>query len=99
MTEPLAMPTPPERWAAHLGRTPAEVAAWDRFLAAARELVVARGRLDVAAHECTGALSNFAAALEANDRQLAAQEAQAIAEHPDLAEFNVFLDGYYQEAP
>lgn len=45
--------------------------------------------------ECAGALRNFADAWEASEARLTKDEARMMADHPDLAETNVYLDGFY----
>lgn len=87
--------TPFELVANYLGDTPAEVAGWDRLLAGAREAIVARANLDLAASECAGAIRNFADAWIQSERRLIAAEADEIAAHPDLVEVNVELDARY----
>ena len=87
--------TPAERAASHLGKSPAEVAAFDRVFAGLRERAVARLKFEVAAHDCAGAMRNFAAAWERSEERLSINEAREVAEHPDLAELNVRLDGFY----
>lgn len=77
------------------GLTPAERAAADRVHAAAVEADVAVLQLEVAAHEAAGALRDFAATWIAGDEVLKLDEAEQVAQHPDLAELNVRLDGWY----
>lgn len=68
--------------------SPAERACWDRLLASAREYAIARFNLNVDARECAGVLRNF------QDAWVAA-ESRTITTHPDLAELNVQMDGFY----
>jgi len=75
--------------------SPAELAAWDRLAAAAHEYAVARAMLNVEAMEAAKSLENFAHAWIAADAALALDEAEEVATHPDLAELNVKLDGFY----
>lgn len=75
--------------------TPGEQAAWDRIEMARRDLEVAKLGLNIAAHEAAGALNDFATAWFAGDFRLALDEAEEVATHPDLAEMNVTLDGWY----
>lgn len=74
-----------------------ERAAVERCLAGARECEVARLRLSMAASDAAGALRDFSAAWAAGDAALSLDEAEQVAQHPDLAELNVMLDGYYGE--
>lgn len=75
--------------------TPAERAAIERCTAGLREIHVAQFNLFVAAYDAAGAMRDFAAALQATEDRIAAREAVEVAQHPDLAELNVRLDGYY----
>lgn len=72
-----------------------ERAAWERFAAAGRELFVAKAVLNVAAGEAAKSMQNFSAAWEISGWRIAEAEADAIAAHPDLAELDVRLDGFY----
>lgn len=83
------------RWGDGSEVTPAELAQVDRCLAGLREYVVARFNLEVMCAEATKALGNFAAAWVECEERLTRDEARQIAEHPDLAEVNVRLDGWY----
>lgn len=78
--------------------TDAERAALDRILAGARELEMSKLRLDIAAGETAGRIRDFVAAFVAGDAALSLAEAEEIAGHPDLAELNVMLDGFYAES-
>lgn len=77
------------------GPTPGERAAIDRLLAGSREVRVARFSMEIAAADCAGVFRNFATALGAAEAAIAAEEAKAVAGHPDLAEMNVALDAWY----
>ena len=59
-----------------------------RIRANAHKLAAARDELNASAIEAAAALRRFAGAF-------AAAEAREVAEHPDLAELNLQLDGYY----
>jgi len=75
--------------------TPAEQAGFDRFWAAYTDFEVAKGRLIIEADEAASAIQGFADAMESFDFRLALDEAEEVATHPDLAEFNVAMDGWY----
>lgn len=79
------------------GLSPAERAQADRTAAAALEADVAVANLAVAAHDAAGLLRNFMSALLAADFRIALDEAEKVAAHPDLAELNVQMDGWYGE--
>ena len=87
--------TPAERIAAAIGKSAGEVAAYDSFFAGLREYAVARSKMFLAMHEAAGALRNFGDAWQAVEARLVEEEAAEVAAHPDLAEINVYLDGFY----
>lgn len=96
MIDPEQQPSPFERGASAVGKTPGEVAQWDRVLAGLRELAVARQMLDLHAHEAAGAMRNFADAWNLSEERITAAEALEVAGHPDLVEINVRLDALYE---
>lgn len=68
-----------------------ERAAYLRALAAVGDFHIARIRLAAAALDAAAAMKAFAAAWQSGiDRELA--------HHPDLAEWNVQMDGFYDTA-
>ena len=75
---------------------PAVLAAADRWLAGQRELSIARFGVNLAARDAEIWMHRFALAVEASNERLAIAEAREIAAHPDLAEFNARMDGFYE---
>lgn len=81
------------KWKASV--SPAEAAALDRCLMGLKDLAVARSRLTIEVAELGKSMQNFAAAwviAEWHETEAADDE---IAAHPDLAQMNVYLDGFY----
>lgn len=60
-------------------------------------LQAAKHRLIAGMHEAGVAMAGLAKALREADAHIRAAEAREVAEHPDLAELNVQLDGFYGE--
>jgi len=75
--------------------TPAQRAAADQVLAEYRERAVAIMRLSIEAHDAAASFRDFGAAIQASDFRCALDEAEEVATHPDLAELNVAMDGWY----
>lgn len=86
---------PAEALASVVGKTPAEVAAIDRILTGLQDLTARRLTLALSARDATAALNEFAAAWMNSEDQIVAAEADVIAAHPDLQEWNVGADGFY----
>lgn len=63
-----------------------------RFRASRHRLDAAREDLNASGYEAAAAMIRFGEVVKAS-------EAREVAEHPDLAELNVQLDGYYGEPP
>lgn len=77
--------------------TVAERAQADQTAAAALDLEVARAELDIAARECSGALTSFVAAWQAAELRADLDADEEVATHPDLVELNVQMDGWYDQ--
>lgn len=75
--------------------TPAQRAAADQILAEYRERAVGKFQMAVEAHDAAGAFRDFGAAIQASDFRCALDEAEEVATHPDLAELNVTMDGWF----
>lgn len=75
--------------------TPGELAALDRVLAAWVDLEVAKGRLDIEAENAARTLRNFGDAWYLSMVVEDFANAEEVAAHPDLAELNVMMDGFY----
>ncbi|MFB6626494.1 MULTISPECIES: hypothetical protein [unclassified Streptomyces] len=65
--------------------------------AASHRLHAAKHRLIAGMHDAGAALAGLAKALHDADAHITATVAREVAEHPDLAELNVQLDGFYGE--
>lgn len=97
-SDPFAGPTDPaitENVASKIGRTAAEVAALDRVFAGLREVGIARFGAGIAAESAARSMKNFCDAMQAADARLALDEAEQVAQHPDLAFLNAQMDGFY----
>lgn len=81
--------------AAAIGRTPAEVAAWDRVLAGLVDLEVAKGSLCVELEDATRKMKNFVVAMQRAELAATEYATAEIAAHPDLNYLDVQMDGFY----
>jgi hypothetical protein len=84
-----------ERAVSCLDGTVAARAALERTLTGMVRFAETRLSFEIAAHDAAGALRDFAEAWARSEERLTAAEAREIAAHPDLAELNVRLDGFY----
>ncbi|WP_148001764.1 hypothetical protein [Streptomyces sp. adm13(2018)] len=63
--------------------------------AAIHRLAASRHKLIAAVHEASAAFVGLAKAMREAHAHIDASAAREVATHPDLAELNVQLDGYY----
>lgn len=75
-----------------MGVTPREHAAWLRLTAARVELTAARLRAEAAAVEANTASAALGRAWRESERR-------EFQDHPDLAELDVMLNGFYDHHP
>ena len=68
-----------------------------QWQAAIHRLEASKHRLIASVHEAGAAFVDLAKALREADTHINASVAHEVATHPDLAELNVQLDGYYGE--
>lgn len=80
-------------------RSVGERAAAERCMKASEDAATAALSMEVAAVETAGAMRDFMATWVAGDARMTLDEAEEVAQHPDLAELNVMLDGYYGARP